>query len=180
MGSPFKFDTIPFPTLRVSPVGLVPPKDGDFRLILHLSYPNCDSVNYFIDRDIFHVNYSSIDEAVSMIQLMGQGTLLAKTDLKSAFRLLPIYPGDFDLLGIKFDGKYYFDKCMSFGSKLSCALFNKFSTFLHWLVNKKSNNQNSFHYLDDFLLVGKAKLMFNVVNIHWTPFINSVHSLDFP
>ena len=127
MGGPF--DTIPFPTLRVSPVGLVPQKDGDFRLIHHLSYSDCDSVNYFINPDICHVNYSSIDEAVSMIQLMGQGTLLAKTDLKSAFRLLPIYPGDFDLLDIKLDGKYYFDKCLPFGFKLSCALFNKFSTF---------------------------------------------------
>ena len=98
MGGPF--DTIPFPTLRVSPVGLVPQKDGDFRLIHHLSYPDCDSVNYFINPDICHVNYSSIDEAVCMIQLMGQGTLLAKTDLKSAFRFLSIYPRDFDLLGI--------------------------------------------------------------------------------
>ena len=67
-------------------MGLVPQKDGDFRLIHHLSYPDCDSVNYFIDPDIFHVNYSSIDEAVSMIQLMGQGAILAKTDPKSAFR----------------------------------------------------------------------------------------------
>ena len=91
-----------------------------------------------------------------MIQLMGQGTLLAKTYLKSAFRLLPIYPGDFDLLGIRFDGKYYFDKCLPFGSKLSCALFNKFSICLHWLVSKKSNNQNIIHYLDDCLIAGKA------------------------
>ena len=59
--------------------------------------PDCDSVIYFIGPDICNVNYSSIDEAVSMIQQMGQGTLLlAKTDLKSAFRLLSIYPGDFD------------------------------------------------------------------------------------
>ena len=36
-----------------------------------------------------------------MIQTLGQNAILAKTDLKSAFRLLPIYPGDFDLLGIK-------------------------------------------------------------------------------
>ena len=34
IGGPF--DTIPFPTLQVSPVGLVPPKDGVFRLIHHL------------------------------------------------------------------------------------------------------------------------------------------------
>lgn len=46
------FETIPFPTLRVSPVGLVPRKDGDVRLIHHLSYPDLDSVNYFVDPDI--------------------------------------------------------------------------------------------------------------------------------
>ena len=28
--------------------------------------------------------------------------------------------------------------------------------FLHWLVSKKSNNQNIIHYLDDFFLVGRA------------------------
>ena len=60
---------------------------------------------------------------------MGHGALPARIDLKSAFRLLPIYPGYFDLLGIRFDGKYFFDKCLPFGSKLVCALFNKLSTF---------------------------------------------------
>ena len=28
--------------------------------------------------------------------------------------------------------------------------------FFHWLVRKKSNNQNIIHYLDDLLLVGRA------------------------
>lgn len=58
-----------------------------------------------------------------MIQLLGQGTLLAKTDLISVFRLLPIYPCDFDRLGIKFGNKYFFDKCLPFGSKIFYALF---------------------------------------------------------
>ena len=31
------FESIPFPTFRVSPVGLLPKKDGDVRLIHHLS-----------------------------------------------------------------------------------------------------------------------------------------------
>lgn len=37
-----------------------------------------------------------------MIHLLGQGNLLAKTDLNSEFRLLPIYPRDFDLFGFIF------------------------------------------------------------------------------
>ena len=82
---------------------------------------------------------------------------MAKTDLKSAFQLLPIYPGDFDLLGIKCKTKYYDDKCLPFGSKLSCALFNQFSTFLQWLVCRKSQNSNIIHYLDDLLFGGKSQ-----------------------
>ena len=95
MGGPF--DIILFLTLRICTVGQVLPKDENVRLIHHLCYPDCDSVIYFIDPDICNVNYISIDQAVSMIQLMGQvALLLAKTDLKSAFRLLPIYPEDFE------------------------------------------------------------------------------------
>lgn len=87
-------------------------KIGDVRLIHHLSYPDFDSVNYFIDPDFCTVKYSYIDEAFLMIQLLGQGTLLTKTDLKSAHRLLPIYQGDFDMLGFKCYDKFYFDKCL--------------------------------------------------------------------
>ena len=132
-------------------MGLVPPKDGDVKSIHQLCHPACDSVIYFIDPNICNVNYNSIDEAVSMIQFMGQGAPLpAKTDLKSAFRLLPIYPGHFDLLGTRFDGKYYLNKCLAFWFQAFLC------SFLHWLhvVNKKSN-KNIIHYLDEFLLLGK-------------------------
>lgn len=45
-------------------------------------------------------------------------------DIKSAFRLLKVDPGDFDLLGIKILDKYYIDKCMSMGCSISCSRFN--------------------------------------------------------
>jgi len=40
------------------------------------------------------------------------------------------------------------------GASISCALFESFSTALHWFVQDKSNNQNILHYLDDFLFGG--------------------------
>lgn len=43
---------------------MVPKKTEDeFRLIHHLSYPTQNSVN-----DIFSVNYTKFDEAISMVQ----------------------------------------------------------------------------------------------------------------
>ncbi|XP_053374216.1 uncharacterized protein LOC128546843 [Mercenaria mercenaria] len=92
-----------------------------------------------------------------MLQELGKHALLAKTDIQSAFRLLPISPEDFELLGIKFRGQYFFDKCLPFGASISCATFEKFSSFLEWSILKRSGSKNVKHYLDDFLFGGKPK-----------------------
>lgn len=144
----------PFSNLRISPIGIVPKKSGGWRLITHLSAPEGNSINDFIDPKYCSVKYSSFDEAVTLIQSQGPACLIGKMDLKSAFRLLPIHPSDFCLLGIKFQDCYYFDKCLPFGCALSCALFEKFSNFLHWALSHTTKSSNICHYLDDFLFVG--------------------------
>jgi hypothetical protein len=63
--------------------------------------------------------------------------LIGKKDIKSAFRLLPIYPGDFDLLGFKIGSNYYIDKCLPMGCSILCSTFEHFSTFIHWLVSQE-------------------------------------------
>lgn len=147
----------PIPTLRISPLGLVPKgkEVGQFRVIHHLSYPENSSVNDFIDPTKCSVTYSSIDEAVEIIQTFGKHTLASKSDVRSAFRLLPISPTDFDLLGFKINDQFYFDKCLPFGASISCALFEEFASFLHWLVAKHHPGGAVVHYLDDFLFLGK-------------------------
>ncbi|KAJ8307566.1 hypothetical protein KUTeg_015650 [Tegillarca granosa] len=145
----------PLEKLRISPIGLAPKKDGSLRLIHHLSYPHGSSVNYFIDKKYCSVNYTPFDSALEMLATMGKGALAARLDIKSAFRLLPIHPSDFDLLGYKICGLYFVDKCLPFGCSISCSLFEKFSTFLEWEYKKRSNCDNLKHYLDDFFLAGK-------------------------
>ncbi|XP_062575105.1 uncharacterized protein LOC134237037 [Saccostrea cucullata] len=153
MAGPFK--SRPMSNLRVSPLGVVPKKtEGEFRVIHHLSYPTNNSVNDFIDEELCSVNYTKFDEAISMVQRLGRGSYLAKSDIKSAFRLMPIWPGNFELLGFKFDGCYYFDKCLPFGCSISCATFEKFSSLLEWLVRKRATSREVLHYLDDFLFGG--------------------------
>lgn len=152
------FDVPPMLNLRISPIGLVPKATpGDFRLIHHLSYPEGESVNDFIDQKVCSVQYAKFDDAVSMIQHLGNGALLAKADIKSAFRLLIVSPGDFELLGFRLDNKYYYDKCLPMGCKISCALFEKFASFLEWVVSYRARNENTTHYLDDFLFGGAAE-----------------------
>lgn len=90
-----------------------------------------------------------------MIQDLGKGCNLAKADIKSAFRLLPLNRQEFELVGFKFEGKYYFDKCLPFGCSISCSIFEKFSTFLEFCVKNKAQLRWIIHYLDDFLMAGR-------------------------
>jgi hypothetical protein len=62
------------------------------------------------------VNFSSIK---SLTLPKGKGALIGKKDIKSAFRHLPIYPGDFDLLGFKIGSNYYIDKCLPMGCSIN-------------------------------------------------------------
>ena len=145
----------PIPTLRVSPLGLVPKKEPNkFRLIHHLSYPPGNSLNDFIDPKLCSVQYTNFDEAVHMIQDLGQGCLLAKSDIMSAFRLLPVSVNSFDQLGFMFDDEYYVDKAMPFGCSISCHTWELFATFLEFCVARQSQYGSLLHYLDDFLFGG--------------------------
>ena len=131
------FQSLPIPNLRISPIGTVPKKDGGLRIITHLSYPQGNSVNSFIDPELASVQYSSFDQVVEIVSNLGKGALMGKMDIKSAFRLIPVSPSDFDLLGIQFNDQYFIDKCLPFGCSISCSVFEKFSTFLHWLTVQK-------------------------------------------
>ena len=106
----------PFPSLRISPLGLIPKKTpGEFRLIHHLSFPYGDSINSCIPNDASTVKYASIDDAVRLIRRTGRGCALAKTDVKNAFRLIPINPCDYDLLGFWWEDSFYFVRACRWG-----------------------------------------------------------------
>ena len=93
---------------------------------------------------------------MDMISELGKSAKITKLGISQAFRLLIVNPADFDLLGIMFEGKFYINKCLLMGCAISCSLFEKFSTFLHWLVQIKSGIDTLDHYLDDFIFAGEA------------------------
>ena len=131
------FEHLPISNLQVSPVGIVPKSDGvSWRFITHLSYPTEGGINDNIDKVHCTVRYTYFDRVIEMI---GKRAELAVHDIKSAFRLLAVHPGDFDLLGFKIEDKYYMNKCLPMGCAVPCKIFEKCTTFLHWLVEKNRN-----------------------------------------
>ncbi|XP_021350001.1 uncharacterized protein LOC110448201 isoform X1 [Mizuhopecten yessoensis] len=87
---------------------------------------------------------------------------MGKMDIKSAFRLLPVIPSDYNLLGFQLGEQYYVDKCLPMGCSISCALFEKISSVLEWLVRERKSaggldhKADLDHYLDDFFFAGRA------------------------
>lgn len=127
---------------------------GEFRLIHHLSYPEGNSINDHIPDHLCTVQYQSVDTAISLIQQLGPGALLAKTDIENAYKQVPIHPTDFELLGFQIGNDYYYDKTQPFGLSYSCNLFEKFSTALQRIPEHKFSVTHCVHILDDFLFIG--------------------------
>ena len=68
--------------------------------------------------------YVTIDDAVRQVVSVGNGALMAKIDIKSAFRLIPVHPADRHLLGMKWNDNWFIDTCLPFGLRSSPKLFN--------------------------------------------------------
>ena len=106
----------------------MPKKTSGIRLTTNLSSPINGSVNDFIDTSYTSVQYSSFNRAVVMITnlILKQ---CSKMHIKSAFSLLPMYQGEFDLLGFKIGNWYFIDKCLLMGCSVSCSHFERFFFF---------------------------------------------------
>ena len=111
------------------------------------------SINDCIASENTHVQYATVADAIRLIKRAGPGCFLAKTDIKSAFRIIPIHPSDYPLLGIKWRGLYYYDRCMPMGCSSSCKTFEAFSTAIEWIARHKLEVDELLHLLDDFLFV---------------------------
>ena len=92
----------------------------------------------------------------------------AKSDLKSAFRILGLSRDSRKWLIMKAedpttgDWMYFVDKCLPFGSSISCALFQRFFDALCHLIQYRLQVRKCVtNYLDDFLFVAASLLLCN-------------------
>ena len=102
------------------------------------------------------VSYQNIDHAVALVRQHGVGALMSKTDIENVFRLVPVSPADYDLLGFCIEGSYYYDKTLPMGLSMSCNLFEQFSSSLHWIAENKLHISGCAHIIDDFFFVNSS------------------------
>ena len=114
------------PHMHISRFGVIPKhhQPNKWRLIIDLSHPSNHSVNDRIPKPLCSLSYTTIDSAICQILKLGRGTLLAKTDIKHAFRLLPVHPSDRHLLAMCWHNQIFVDTCLLFGLRSAPKLFN--------------------------------------------------------
>ena len=162
--SPFK--KIPFENHYIqSPIGLVD-KDGgkDTRLIFHLPHPRGSgrSVNENTPHYKCTVHYPEFDQAIRLCLQEGMNCMIARSDVKSAFRNLKIKKSQYWLLVMKarspINGLMYWfvEKNLPYGGLISHSHFQRVSNAVAHLVSFRTKKSN-INYLDDFLFVAMIR-----------------------
>ena len=108
-----------------------------WRLIVDLSHPAGHSVNDGIPKSLCSLSYVNVDVTVRLILNAGPGALLAKMDVKHAFRLLPVHPADRHLLVMSWKDNIFIDTCIPFGLRSAPKLFNILADLLSWILENK-------------------------------------------
>ena len=141
--------------VHTSPIGLIPKANqpGKFRLICDLSSPQGTSVNDGISHDLCSLQYARIDDAVALVKMLGVGTMIAKLDLKSAYRMVPVHQLDQRYLGISWQDTTFCDTALPFGLRSAPLIFTAVADSLAWAM-LCNGVQYVIHYLDDFFFAG--------------------------
>ena len=105
--------------------------------IVNLSSPEKASVNDNLKKELTHVAYSSVEDAVLLLHRLGQGALMAKINIKDAYCIIPINPNDRCYLGIERQGKVFVDKQLPLAS--APAIFSPLSKTLEWVLQHSDN-----------------------------------------
>lgn len=153
---PVPIETLTTASVQLSPFGVIPKRGqpGRWRLIVNLSSPEGASVNDGIDSLLTSLHYASVDDAVSTIQALGAGTMMAKLDLKAAYRNVSVHPADRPLLGMLWDNTVLIDTALPFGLRSAPKIFSAIADGVLWAM-WLNGVRHLIHYLDDFMFFGQ-------------------------
>ena len=141
----------------ISALGAIPKDENKIRLIHDCSRPLGNALNDYAEID--RVHFQSVSEAASKVK---QGWYMAKIDLESAYRSVPIHLDDFQAAGLKwtFQGdsapSYMYDTRLPFGAKRAPGIFHRITQAVRRMMARKGYN-DSVVYLDDWWIIAETK-----------------------
>ena len=94
-----------------------------------------------------------MDQVADIATQYGRGALLAKVDIESAYRLIPVHLQDCPLLAVVWDNQIFIDPMLPFGLRSAPKIFNAVADALNWYLYQ-CGIPHVLHYLDDFIIIG--------------------------
>ena len=142
---------VPETATQINPIGIILKKNrpNKFRMIINLSAPIGQSVNDAIEPSLCSLQYASVADAARRLQDYGAGALMAKLDLKAAYRMVIVHPADSPLLGIRWRESTLIDRALPFGLRSAPIIFSAVADALACAMHCEGV-QYRIHYLDDF------------------------------
>ena len=150
------FDSPPFtPWFHVSPMMVRDKKQSDQkRVIVDLSWPLGRSVNSNIPHDVYENTYTAMklptaEDLAAAILAAPPTAHMYCLDLSRAYRQLRIDPHDWPLLGLAWQGQYFFDLSLAFGGRWHAAACQRVTEALRFHMAKLA--APIWPYLDDIV-----------------------------
>ncbi len=135
------------PSAHISSFGVIPKGTSvKWRLIVDMSAPEGRSVNDGVSEHWTFLKYVGVKDAAHIITFYVRGALLAKVDVKSAYRNIPV------LMGMLWGENLFIDTALLFGLRSAPKTFSAVADAVEW-VARQEGVKNIIHYLDDFLIV---------------------------
>lgn len=128
----------------------------DRRIIVDLSFPPGNGPNFHIVKNMVfgkvlpHV-LPSVNDAINIITALDFNVMLASVDISRAYRNFALDPLDWPLACIQHRERFYIDRCMPFGSRISSLYMQKVACMLQRAL--LSRGIKTVAYLDDLLII---------------------------
>lgn len=130
------------PNEYISPIFLVPKKDGEYRMILNLKNLNKSIAYYHFKMETFE----------SALKLVKPNCFFASVDVRLAYYMVPIHPLDQVKLRFQKAGKLYQFVCLPNGISCAPRLYTKMMKPVY--ASLRTLGHTNSGYIDDSLLMG--------------------------
>ena len=132
------------------------PNSERHRVIIDPSWHLGASVNAGIDKNTylgsdFELTFPSVDDITDALRCLGKGVFLYKVNVSHAFCHVKVDPGDYNLLGLQWNGMYI-DTCLPSGMCHGSQIFQHLSDAVCYIMHQ--NGHCIIDYIDNYVGVG--------------------------
>ena len=168
MAGPYRREDLPWPEVKISPMGIQLKPNGSGRLIVDMSHPHLPgkpvvfgdvpiSCNASIDKSAFPAEMSSTKDIILALLRHGPGVTFCKQDWADAYKHVHVRQEDIRLQVVEWGGMFFIDRSLTFGMSSSPGIYHLVSSVVKRVALSLENLplRNTYQVLDDCGYIGQ-------------------------